>query len=79
MVIQNDLEAADNMVRQLFDEWNKVNSAYTEDPYGSEDGYSKDELEKIEYRKKLESYSDMVSTFYHPEFEPHMNEYKEMM
>lgn len=78
LVIQNDLEQADNKVRQLFKEWREVNNAYTEDPFGSEVGYTKDELKRIEYREKLESYSNMVSTFYHPEFEPHVNEFEEM-
>ncbi len=78
LVIQNDLEVADNNVRQLFKEWREVNNAYVEDPYGSEVGYTKDELKRIEYREKLESYSNMVSNFYHPEFEPHVNKFEKM-
>ena len=63
LVIRNDIDAADNMVRDLFSEWRKVSYAYSEDPYGSPDGYSLDELKRIEYREKLDAYSNTVSNF----------------
>jgi len=63
LVIANDIDAADNMVRDLFSEWRQVSSAYEDDPYGSPDGYNKDELKRIEYREKLEAYSNTVSNF----------------
>jgi len=63
LVIRNDIDAADNMVRDLFSEWRKVSYAYSEDPYGSPDGYSLDELRRIEYREKLDAYSNTVSIF----------------
>ncbi len=63
LVIRNDIDAADNMVRELFSEWRQVSNAYTEDPYGSPDGYTLDELKRIEYREKLEAYSIAVSNF----------------
>jgi len=63
LVIRNDIDAADNMVRDLFSEWRQVSYAYEEDPYGSPDGYNLDELKRIEYRKKLDAYSIAVSNF----------------
>lgn len=78
LVIKNDLDAADSMVRNLFDEWRDVSAAYEEDPYGSEVGYSADELKRIEYREKLQSLSDLVSDFNHSGFAPHMQEYNEL-
>jgi len=63
LVIANDIDAADNMVRNLFSEWRQVSFAYQDDPYGSSVGYSTDELKRIEYREKLEAYSNTVSNF----------------
>ena len=62
LVIQNDLEQADKLVRELFDEWTLVSEKYAEDPYGSDVGYDVDEIKRIEFREKLDNYSDM--TFY---------------
>ena len=78
LVIKNDLDAADLLVRNLFNEWRDVSKAYEEDPYGSEVGYSADELKRIEYREKLQSFSDLVSDFSHSGFAPHMQEYNEL-
>jgi hypothetical protein len=75
LVIKNDLDAADAMVRELFDEWQEVTGAYEKDPYGSEVGYSKDELTRIEYREKLEGFSNAVSNFYNADFEQYSDEY----
>lgn len=63
LIIRNDIDAADNMVRDLFSEWRQVSYAYEEDPYGSTDGYNLDELKRIEYREKLDAYSIAVSNF----------------
>ena len=54
LVIKNDLDGADNMVRELFTEWRVVSERYSDDPYGSEVGYTGDEIKRIEYRKKIE-------------------------
>jgi hypothetical protein len=79
LVIKNDLDAADNMVRQIFDEYQEVLAAYSEDPYGSDVGYSSDELKRIEYRKKLDALSDTVSNFYNAGFAPHSDEFSDML
>jgi hypothetical protein len=78
LVIANDLDQADQLVRELFDEWKKVSRAYEDDPYGSDVGYSGDELIRIEYREKLEKLSNTVSNFYTSEFAPYAEEYDEM-
>ncbi|MDH3618022.1 MAG: hypothetical protein OEM89_04785 [Nitrosopumilus sp.] len=63
LIIANEIDAADNLVRDLFSEWRKVSNAYSEAPRGSPGGYSLDELKRIEYREKLENYSNAVSNF----------------
>ena len=78
LVIQNDLEAADSMVRELFEEWRTVSGAYAADPRGSPSGYSLDELRRIEYREQLESYSNVVSAFYNSDFEAHSQGYRDL-
>ncbi len=75
LVIKKDLDAADNKVRQLFIEWQKVSDAYVDDPYGSDVGYSSDELKRIEYRKKLDELSSAVSNFYNADFASHSNDF----
>jgi hypothetical protein len=79
LVIQGDIDTADNMVRNLFEEWSEVSYAYDEDPYGSEDGYSLDELKRIDFRKKLEAYSNAVSNFQHSGFAQYEQEYNDMI
>lgn len=79
LVIQNDLEEADDLVRQLFDEWTEVSDAYAKDPYGSDVGYTSDEIKRIEFRKKLDGFSNMVSTFYNSEFSEYVDEYNQMI
>jgi hypothetical protein len=64
LVVKNDLDAADVMVRDLFSEWRQVSSAYSDDPLGSDVGYSADELKRIEYRKQLDYLTATVSNFY---------------
>ena len=78
LVIQNDLDAADDMVRQLMVDWQEVTQAYVDDPFGSDVGYSIDELQRIEYRKKLDSLSKAVTNFYNADFEPYSEEYVKM-
>ncbi|MEE8178778.1 MAG: hypothetical protein V3T63_02245, partial [Nitrosopumilaceae archaeon] len=78
LVIKNDLDAADDMVRQLMADWQEVTLAYADDPYGSDVGYSIEELQRIEYRKKLDSLSNAVSNFYTADFEPYSEEYVKM-
>jgi hypothetical protein len=63
LVIGNDIDAADKMVRDLFSEWSQVSYAYDKDPFGSPVGYDKEELKRIEYREKLVAYSIAVSNF----------------
>ena len=79
LVIKNDLEQADDIVRALFDEWTLVSEAYTNDPLGSDVGYTLDEIKRIEFRKKLDGYSNMVSTFYNNEFSAYVDVYNVMM
>ncbi len=75
LVIKKDLNIADNMVRQIFNEWQQVSHAYVEDPYGSEVGYSSDELMRIDYRNKLDELSSAVSTFYNSNFAAYSNDF----
>lgn len=79
LVIQNDLEQADKLVRELFDEWTLVSQAYVEDPYGSDVGYDVDELKRIEFRKKLATFSDVTSTFYNNDFAIYADGYNQLM
>jgi len=79
LVIKNDLDQADELVRDLFDEWTMVSQAYTDDPYGSNVGYTKDEIKRIDFRKKLDVFSNMVSTFYNVGFLDYVDEYHEKM
>nr|AIF12629.1 hypothetical protein [uncultured marine thaumarchaeote KM3_56_F06] len=79
LVIKNDLDQADELVRDLFDEWTMVSQAYTDDPYGSNVGYTKDEIKRIDFRKKLDVLSNMVSTFYNVGFSDYVDEYHEKM
>jgi len=69
LVVKKDLDAADTQVRALFDEWKQVSSKYDEDPFGSDSGYSLDELKRIEYRKKLDTLSNFATTFYNADFD----------
>ncbi|MEM3064663.1 MAG: hypothetical protein QW177_04750 [Candidatus Nitrosotenuis sp.] len=78
LVMKGDLDGADNMVRELFAEWQIVSKKYSEDPYGSEIGYTGDEIKRIEYRKKIEELSDFATAFYNSDFEPHSSEFNKM-
>ena len=79
LVIKNDLDQADQLVRELFDEWTMVSKAYTDDPLGSDVGYTADEIKRIEFRKMLDAFSNTVSTFYNPGFSEYVDEYNEKM
>ena len=79
LVIKNDLDQADELVRDLFDEWSLVSEAYTNDPLGSDVGYTADEIKRIEFRKKLDNFSNMVSTFYNAGFSDYVDKYNVMM
>ncbi len=79
LVIKNDLDQADELVRNLFDEWSLVSQAYTNDPHGSDVGYTADEIKRIEFRKKLDTFSNMVSTFYNAGFSEYVDKYNVMM
>jgi len=79
LVIQNELNQADELVRDLFDEWILVSTAYADDPNGSEVGYTVDELKRIEFRKNLEMFSNIVSNFYNNEFSLHVDEYNALV
>ncbi len=79
LVIKNDLDQADELVRNLFDEWSLVSQAYTDDPHGSDVGYTADEIKRIEFRKKLDTFSNMVSNFYNAGFSEHVDKYNDMM
>ena len=77
-VIANDLDSADDMVRDLFSEWREVTSVYEDDPFGSSVGYDREEIKRIDYRKKLESLSGAVSNFYNADFAPHADGYNKL-
>ena len=79
LVIKNDLAGADDLVRNLFDEWTVISQAYEDDPLGSENGYTLDELKRIEFREKLDAFSEMVSTFHTQGFSEHVDEYNQKM
>ncbi len=79
LVIKNDLDQADNLVRELFDEWTMVSKAYSDDPLGSDVGYTVDEIKRIEFRKMLDTFSNMVSTFYNAGFSDYVDEFNEKM
>lgn len=78
LVIKNDLDGADNLVRTLSAEWQQVSKKYTDDPFGSDVGYSVDEIKRIEYRKQLEQLSDFATRFYNADFEKHSAEFEEL-
>ncbi|MBT8251504.1 MAG: hypothetical protein KJO99_01550, partial [Nitrosopumilus sp.] len=59
--------------------WTDVSQAYANDPLGSDVGYTADEIKRIEFRKKLDTFSNMVSTFYNSEFSAYVDEYNKMM
>jgi hypothetical protein len=75
LVIKNDLDAADSQVRQLFAEWKQVSEKYSDDPYGSDVGYTADEIKRIEYRDKIEDLSNFATEFYNADFELHSSEF----
>jgi len=79
LVIKNELDQGDKLVRELFDEWIMVSQAYIDDPHGSDVGYTVDEIKRIEFRKKLETLSNMVSTFHNSEFSVHVDDYNQLM
>ena len=79
LVIKKDLDQADRLVRDLFNEWTLVSQAYADDPHGSDVGYTVDEIKRIEFRKKLDSFSNAVSTFYNSEFSVYVDGYNMMM
>ena len=79
LVIRNDLDHADELVRDLFDEWSLVSEAYTNDPHGSDVGYTADEIKRIDFRKKLDTYSNMVSAFYNSGFSEYVDGYEQRM
>ena len=79
LVLKNDLDQANELVRDLFNEWTLVSQAYADDPHGSDVGYTTDEIKRIEFRKKLEAFSNMVSTFYNNEFSVYVDDYNTMM
>ena len=75
LVMKNDLDAADESVRELFMEWQEVSEAYDQDPLGSDVGYSIDELKRIDYRKQLDEISSAVSVFYNAGFAEYSDQY----
>lgn len=79
LVVENDLDQADGLVGDLFDEWSLVSEAYANDPHGSDVGYTVDELKRIEFRKKLDAFSNMVSVFYNGGFAGHVAGYDRLM
>lgn len=79
LVIAKDLDQADELTRELSAEWRLVSEAYANDPLGSDVGYSVDEIKRIEFRKKLDNFSNMVSNFNHAGFSQYADEYRAMV
>ncbi len=79
LVIKKDLDFANTMVEDLFDEWVLVSTAYANNPDGSKVGYNVDEIKRIEFREKLSAYSDTVSNFRNSGFDEHASEYHKLM
>ena len=79
LVIKNDLDQADKLVRDLFDEWSSVSQAYADNPLGSDVGYTADEIKRIKFRETLDTFSNMVSTFHNAGFLEHVDEYNQKM
>ena len=79
LVTKNDLNEADKLVGDLLSEWNQVSKAYTDNPYGSEVGYNVDEIKRIEYRAKLDAYSNVVTNFHNDEFSSYAGEYNKII
>lgn len=78
LVIGDELARADRMVGEIFDEWQTVSGAYAENPTGSSNGYSLDELKRIEFRGQLDDMNEAVLNFHNPDFVPHQDEYYDM-
>lgn len=78
LVIKNDLDGADNLVRELSVEWQQVSKKYADDPFGSDVGYTVDEIKRIEYRKKLEQISNFATRFYNADFAEHSEEFEQL-
>ncbi len=78
LVINDELARADDLVGEMFSEWQLVTSAYAKDPYGSKKGYNLDELKKIEFRERIEVMNVAVKNFYNVNFEPHADEYSDL-
>lgn len=78
LVIKNDLDGADNLVRELFVEWQQVSKKYTDDPFGSDVGYTVDEIKRIDYRKTLEQLSNFATRFYNADFEKYAAKFEEL-
>lgn len=78
LVVGGDLDGADSMVRDLFAEWQQISNRYSEDPFGSDVGYSADEIKRIEYRKKIGAMSDFATHFYNADFAEHVDEFDKL-
>ncbi|HSA98385.1 MAG TPA: hypothetical protein VLF17_04830, partial [Candidatus Nitrosotenuis sp.] len=78
LVVKNDLDGADDLVRKLSAEWQQVSKKYTDDPFGSDVGYTVDEIKRIEYRQQLEKLSDFATRFYNADFEKHSADFEEL-
>ncbi|MBI5147358.1 MAG: hypothetical protein HZA84_09140 [Thaumarchaeota archaeon] len=78
LVTKNDLDGADNLVRDLSAEWQQVSKKYADDPFGSDVGYTVDEIKRIEYRKKLEQISNFATRFYNADFAEHSTKFEQL-
>ena len=76
LVVKNDLDGADNLVRTLSAEWQQVSKKYTDDPFGSDVGYTVDEIKRIEYRKQIDQLSNFATLFYNADFGEHSAEFE---
>ncbi|WP_157832461.1 hypothetical protein [Candidatus Nitrosotenuis chungbukensis] len=79
LVLKNDLDGADNLVRKLSAEWQQVSKKYADDPFGSDVGYTVDEIKRIEYREKLAQLSAFATRFHNADFAEHSAEFEQLM
>ncbi|MDI1495205.1 MAG: hypothetical protein K8823_511 [Cenarchaeum symbiont of Oopsacas minuta] len=75
LVVAERLYEADNMLDDLYDEWQIVLKAYSDDPTTTV-GYSLTELKRIEYNELVNLVEDVVNRYADTDFNEHVNDYE---